>query len=252
MKRNFFTLLLMMFSVCTIAEESKAIINTTKFETILGSTRLIYSLNNQGAVLSIKNPQDYPILVQSKVVDPNKIESNRMIPDHHFIVTPPLFRLEGLRQTSIKVVKVGGDYPNDRESLRYLCVKGIPPKKDDVWSKDNAFKNNEPSININIANQTCIKLIIRPKLSIGYEVVAKELNWDIKDGFLYAKNNSPFYVQPAFIKINNHNVDVRKYIVPFSVTKFKVDYDIKGAYRINWAYIDDNGAVSENIFKELH
>ena len=70
-------------------------ITTQKFEAILGATRVIYHLDGNGESLRVKNPQDYPILIQSKVMD----EGSKDNAD--FIVTPPLFRLDAKRETDI-------------------------------------------------------------------------------------------------------------------------------------------------------
>ncbi|HFM4614911.1 TPA: fimbria/pilus periplasmic chaperone, partial [Escherichia coli] len=61
-------LIIFLYGACIInnvyAEEQNII---QKFEALLGRTRLIYNLSDKGAVLNVKNPQSYPILVQSKI-----------------------------------------------------------------------------------------------------------------------------------------------------------------------------------------
>lgn len=231
------------------ADNNNPQVNTTKFETILGGTRLIYNLSSSGAAISIKNPQNYPILVQSKVVNPDEIVNQDMVTDDNFIVTPPLFRLDGLRQTSLKVVRVGGNLPDNRESLRYLCVKGIPPKEDDAWaiSKDSK-KYERANLNLNIAVQTCIKLLIRPEgLSDNQVEAAHQVNWYQKDGSLIADNKSALYIQPEYIKVNGNTVKSINYLKPFSTTKFTLNLAGKKIEKVDWAYIDSDGAVSNQI-----
>lgn len=232
-----------------LADDNGQIINTTKFETVLGGTRLIYPLQSSGAAISVKNPQNYPILVQSKVVNPDKIENDNMVSDESFIVTPPLFRLDGMRQTSLKVVRIGGDFPNDRESIRYLCVKGIPPEQGDVWAVDKKNNNKIANVNLNIATQTCIKLIIRPELSGSEAEASRQLSWHHEPGFLVADNKTAFYIQPSYINLNGRNIENVNYIKPFSAKKFALNFNEKKTKidKVNWAYIDSNGAVSSKI-----
>ncbi|MEF9898154.1 MAG: fimbria/pilus periplasmic chaperone [Pseudomonas sp.] len=102
------------------------------FSVKIGASRIIYGLASGGATLSVSNPQDYPILVQSVVLGE---DTKSKAP---FVVTPPLFRLEGQQQSRLRIVRTGGDFANDRESLQWLCVNGIPPKADEAWAKGGA------------------------------------------------------------------------------------------------------------------
>lgn len=49
------------------ASEQKLNLNTKSFSVKLGATRVIYHAGTAGATLSVSNPQNYPILVQSSV-----------------------------------------------------------------------------------------------------------------------------------------------------------------------------------------
>ncbi|NPE97657.1 Dr fimbrial biogenesis chaperone DraB, partial [Escherichia coli] len=69
--------------------------------------------------------QDYPMLVQSEVLSEDQKSPAP------FVVTPPLFRLDGQQSSRLRIVRTGGEFPSDRESLQWICVKGIPPKEDD-------------------------------------------------------------------------------------------------------------------------
>ncbi|WP_323373108.1 fimbria/pilus periplasmic chaperone [Serratia symbiotica] len=46
--------------------------NTKEFTLKLGTSRVIYHANSSGAMLSVINEQDYPILVQGKVYAEDK------------------------------------------------------------------------------------------------------------------------------------------------------------------------------------
>lgn len=74
---------------------------------------------SSGATLAITNKHEFPILVQSDVLSEDKEMST------HFIITPPLFRLDPLQSTRLRIVRTGGNFPIDRESMQWICVKAF-------------------------------------------------------------------------------------------------------------------------------
>lgn len=92
---------------------------TKLFSVKLGATRVIYHAGTAGATLSVSNPQNYPILVQSSVKAADKSSPAP------FLVMPPLFRLEANQQSQLRIVRTGGDMPTDRETLQWVCIKAV-------------------------------------------------------------------------------------------------------------------------------
>lgn len=128
---------------------------------------MIYSLESPGATLTVINNHNYPMLVQSVVLTEGK---QKYAP---FIVTPPLFRLDALQSSRLKVIRTGGDFPNDRESIQWLCVKGIPPKEDDKWAEDQKIIN-KVSLHVQFSINNCVKLFIRPESVKGILMMLQE------------------------------------------------------------------------------
>lgn len=212
-------------------------ITTQKFEAILGATRVIYHLDGNGESLRVKNPQDYPILIQSKVMD----EGSKDNAD--FIVTPPLFRLDAKRETDIRIVMVNGLYPKDRESLKTLCVRGIPPKQGDLWA------NNEKEfvgMKLNVSINTCIKLILRPhnlpKLDINSE---GQIEWGIRDGNLVAKNKTPYYFTIVNASFNGKALKTPGTLGPYEQKLYTLPSKISVSGLVKWEVIGDLGESSE-------
>ena len=112
---------------------------------VVGGTRLIYDGGKKESALNISNPDAMPYLIQSWV-DAQEGDSAKA----PFIITPPLFRLDGGQNNLLRVVRAGGNLPTDRESLYWLNVKAIPS----VEKKENTLQ---------IAIKTRIKLIYRPQ-----------------------------------------------------------------------------------------
>jgi P pilus assembly chaperone PapD len=179
-----FFCILFSFSSHLVAEEINA--NSKSFVLKLGLTRIIYDPESNGKTLLVSNPQDYPILVQSQVLAEDNASKAP------FLVTPPLFRLEGGQQSKIRIIHTNGSFSNDKETLYWTCVKGIPPKVED----NNVKKLPEKAeVNIMISINNCIKLIVRPSGVKGMVTdVADKLVWTVQNGTLRGDNPTPFYM----------------------------------------------------------
>ncbi|MCS4267307.1 fimbria/pilus periplasmic chaperone [Serratia sp. BIGb0163] len=211
---------------------------TQSFSVKLGATRVIYDPGSAGSSLEVANPQDYPILVQSKVTgDDKKTAAN-------FIVTPPVFRLDGGQQSRLRIVRVAGEYPKDRESLNWLCVTGVPPKADDEWAQGEASKSKSVSLNIQMSISSCIKLLVRPSsISGGPEKAGASLTWVQKGGKLEVSNPSPYYMSLTEVKVGNEKV-ASDYVPPFGKTMLAAP-GAKPGESAQWKVITDYGGTSQ-------
>lgn len=238
MGKFLFIFLLSTFSALSYSAESQPNVNMNKFETILGGTRLVYNLGGNGEVISIKNPQTYPMLVQSQIKNEDGSISN------DFIVKPPLFRLDALRQTDLTIKKISGNFNQKQESLRFLCVKGIPPKKTDVWNDNDSNKDMAMSINLSI--NTCIKMLVRPKDLSGLpgENMGK-VSWKYSNGNLIAENNTPYVIQPNKLLLNGKSVISSGYIMPFDRKEFKASGFNDSKKILQWSLINEDGSESQ-------
>lgn len=213
-------------------------------------TRVIYPLSSvKGESLVVMNPQDYPILVQTQIKGENK---HSIAP---FIVTPPLFRLDGEAQGRVRIIRTGGDFPQDRESLLWVCLTGVPPKESDIWNSERHPKNgggNDVGINVNVAVSTCIKLFVRPdKITGNPEAVADSLDWKYKAKELQVNNPTPFYMNFSFIRVGGKDINIsggNGCLAPFSSRSFVLPADMVGApSEVGWQIINDLGAVSKTF-----
>lgn len=222
------------FSSCTVyaIEIEKT---SQNFSLKLGATRLIYNMDSNGEVLVVSNPQDYPMLVQSKVYGDDRKSGAP------FMVTPPLFRLNGQQDSQLRIVRTGGSFAKDRESLQWLCVKGIPPKQDDAWAVDDGKSSlsNKATLHAMVSVSNCIKLLIRPS-GIGKSADAvASIKWELKGRNLLGKNSSPFYINLSTVKVGEVDISIMNYIPPFSSQKFELSETISG--KVQWKAITDYG-----------
>ncbi len=193
---------------------------------VIGGTRLIYDGNKKESSLSISNPDKSPYLIQSWVsaqeTDTSKVP---------FIITPPIFRLDGGQDNILRVIRAGGNLPDDKESLYWLNIKSIP----------SAEKKNNT---LQIAVKTSIKLIYRPGGVKGkLEEAAQSLQWQRNGNQLRVSNDSPFYISFFNVKVNGVALKDTTMVAPRSSANFSVSAG--GGSEVSWQIINDFGGASK-------
>ncbi|WP_233494145.1 fimbria/pilus periplasmic chaperone [Serratia sp. FGI94] len=227
------------FSISVFADMETT---SESFSVKLGATRVIYDPASNGATITVANPQDYPILLQSVVLSEDKKSKAP------FIVTPPLMRLDGLQQSRLRIIRTGGEFATDRESMQWFCAKGIPPKADDVWAKDHpsssAQGRDNVSVKVQLSISNCIKLQIRPSsVKGGPEEAAQQITWSLKGNKLEAKNDSPFYINLLSLTVGNVRVNETPYIPPFGTHSYTLPRGQSGN-DVSWQIVNDYGGES--------
>nr|P33407.1 RecName: Full=Chaperone protein MyfB; Flags: Precursor [Yersinia enterocolitica]CAA79952.1 MyfB [Yersinia enterocolitica] len=252
---NLFLFVFMSLILLPYSHASSMGFNTSqhKFSVRTGETRIIYPLSSvKGVSLSVTNPQDYPILVQTQVKGEDK---HSPAP---FMATPPLFRLDAGMRGRVRVTRTGGNFPEDRESLQWLCITGVPPKEGDVWdNSQHDKKNNMQDVNLNILLSvgTCMKLLVRPdQLRQKPEEMAGKLIWHRNGQQLQVNNPTPFYMNFKSVSLGNKNIKLssagnENYVAPFAERSFSLPVDMaERPAEINWQIINDLGSESQ-VFK---
>ncbi|MGQ8704273.1 fimbria/pilus periplasmic chaperone [Serratia marcescens] len=244
---------LLVLMLVAVSHESVAADKAQKIETKeqpftlkLGASRVIYSPESNGSTLTVMNVQDYPMLVKSEVFGEDKKTAAP------FIVTPPLFRLDGQQQSRVRIVRTGGDFAKDRETLQWLCVTGIPPKADDEWAKKNgqAVKPSQATINVQISVSSCIKLMVRPSSVKGSPTdMASSLVWKRQGDKVKVTNPTPFYMNLRSISVGGKKVDGFEYIPPQGERTFTLPKGAAG--KVEWRVITDFGGDSRPYTGEL-
>lgn len=214
--------------------------NIRNYSVGLGQTRIIYNPATSGSVISVNNPNDFPVLVQGSVKSMN--EKDGAAP---FMVTPPLFRLDPRQQNRLRVVMTQDLKVKDKESLYWLCAMGIPPKLGDAWAEgsESAKRTNTASINVNVRMSMCIKLIVRPDTVKGRpQDVASSITWRHEGDKLIASNPTPFYMNLKALSIGGKTVSDMDYIPPMDSRSFGVPGGISG--QVSWTIVNDLGGDS--------
>lgn len=190
----------------------------------LKQSRVILNEDIGSAIINIESKDSYPNLIESWVSNPN---DNSKTP--HFLVTPPLFKLNAGDTAELKIVNLGAHLPADRESVFFLNVKNIAQSV-----------RAESKLQIAINNR--IKLLYRPvalaKLDIASS--AKNIEWHASRGALLANNNSPFVVNFFSIAINGKVLEGQYYAPPFSA--ITLETKARPGDIVSWQVINDYGS----------
>ncbi|MBT1727002.1 molecular chaperone [Enterobacter quasimori] len=194
---------------------------------IIGGTRVVYDGNKKEASIDVNNPDKTPYLIQSWVETLNGGAEKAP-----FIITPPLYRLDGGQQNIERVV-VTGNLAQDKESLYWLNIKAIPsaPKKDNT---------------LQIAIKTRIKLIYRPAglKSQQPQELSHQLTWRRNGNQLQVTNPTSYVINFNEISLGGKKIENVSYVLPGESMNFTLPAGANST-SINYKVINDYGAVSD-------
>ncbi|EGY1731978.1 molecular chaperone [Salmonella enterica] len=204
----------------------------------LGGTRLIYEGNKkETSIIVFSNEEDrYPYLIQSFVDAAGEKGDKPDASRSPFIVTPPLFRLEPGKENVLRVVRVSGELPDDRESVFWLNVKAIPGTE----------KNRQDTNILKLSLKNRIKLFYRP------DSLVKKQDSEIFSGVRFSRSGSALIVTnptPYFISFSTLRVDGKKIdtdfvmVPPKGESRYLLPPSVKGS-AVEWAFITDYGSAS--------
>lgn len=195
---------------------------------IVGGTRIVYHGEKKETSISVKNPDKSSYLIQSWSDAGEK--SNDKSP---FMVTPPLFRLGGGQENSLRIIRTGGNLPEDRESLYWMNIKSIPASE----KRDNVNT-------LQIAVKTRIKLIFRPQtLTEQPEKFTDKLTWRRTGNSLTVTNPTAYYMNFSTVKVGSSTVKDATYVAPQGTASFTLPAGASGD--VSWTIINDFGSAGE-------
>lgn len=184
-------------------------ISVSQASVVVGGTRVIFDGTKKTTTVSVQNKDNVTNIVQSwlAIVDETSPAKDS------FITTPPLFRLKAGEKGFVRILRTGKPMPEDRESMLWLNIKGIPAT-DDVSDKNI----------VQFAINSRIKLIYRPaalKNAIPEEF-AQKLQWSNDGRVIKVKNDSPLYMNFSEIFINGKAVPEAWFVAPYSTIRIPV------------------------------
>jgi P pilus assembly chaperone PapD len=220
-----------------------AFISACEASVSLASTRLVYHESDDGISLNLSNGETLPYLVQSWLAltpDNQKTapQVNKAVP---FIVTPPLFKMNGKDKNVLNILKTSTSLPEDRESVYYLNVKAIPGRAEKTRS------------NLSIAIKSTLKLFYRPNSLTDEQEEAAwgQLTFMQNNGQLIVKNPSPFFITFYSLNADDKNINLASnaMLSPFATQRYLLP---AGRIRsVRWKVIGDFAQVSDEKSRML-
>ncbi|HFK8543957.1 TPA: molecular chaperone [Proteus mirabilis] len=209
----------------------------------LSQSRIIFSEGDKSQSVQINNDTDNLYLSQNMVTADLDGKKNE-----HFIVLPPLKRLDPQSSVSIKILPRSlNQLPSDRESLFFFTAYLIPETKND--QKNN---NVDLSLKINMVTKIIIKGFYRPKnlTTTSLDSNAKKIIFKKVGNNVQIDNPTPYY-----FTISNLKFDGKSYqsanapmVAPFSSVDLAINKSIKQA---SWQYINDFGGLSNTFENKI-
>ncbi|MEO6934928.1 MAG: molecular chaperone [Collimonas sp.] len=203
----------------------------------LGGTRVIFGEKDRQASIPLKNTGTSPYVVQTWI---DAGEGKNKTP---LLVTPPLSRMDPGDQNILRIVRIGGDLPADRESVFWLNVKEIPEKAD------------QPNV-LQVAVRTRIKVFYRPVGLAGKPGEASGLatlsvvpGENGKGAALRVSNPSAYNVTFTGFKINGGKEQTKAGMVPpFGASDFPLtSISTPQAIDVNYTTINDYGGETPEV-----
>ncbi|WLH92427.1 fimbria/pilus periplasmic chaperone [Pseudomonas sp. FP453] len=205
---------------------------------MLGGTRIVFDGNKRDASISVGNTTAQPYAVQTWI----NTEADDNSTATPFVATPPLFRLDPRKEQMVRIQKVPGALPEDRESVFYFNAQEIPV----------AGKAGENTLKI--AMRTRIKLFYRPAGLQGNPLEAlPQLRWSLAQeqgkSVLVVNNPSAFHVSFIGVKViagaQTVEVEEPKMVAPMSSQRYALPGFSGRSGDVLFSAINDYGGYSE-------
>lgn len=195
----------------------------------LGQTRVIFSSLDKAQTLTISNSGTQAYLIQTRVL--NKLNDTASAP---FIVTPPLFPLQGNSRQVLRLLPQNFSLPVDRESLFYISVSAIPAQSGPVTLKDR----------LSVGVRFVIKLFYRPQ---GLSAVGSScyLLFRQEPHVVRIINPSGYFQTIGMLSFDERPrvLDQETSMVPpYSSITLPVD---RAVNRVRWQTVNDYGGLSD-------
>ncbi|MHC8339514.1 fimbrial biogenesis chaperone [Pseudomonas sp. HLT2-19-2] len=208
---------------------------------MLNGTRIILNADDRNASTIVTNltRSDYAVQVW---VNDEKDDNTSSSP---FIAMPALFKIRSGEEQVVRIIKIPGQLPSDRESVFYFNAQEIPVLSD---GENNTLK---------VAIRTRVKVFYRPQKLPGQAIDApRQLTWTLVDtasgSVLKVNNPTPYHVTFIGIRVLEgttpselEDVDM---VAPNASLDLPLGHFIKAAkVAVEFSFINDYGGYSDIV-----
>lgn len=199
---------------------------------ILSGTRFIFNGDQESISFRVLNQDEKDYLVLTKILGGNPAGQQAAAASHTvFIATPPLFQLKAKHENTVRITKVGGELPADRESLFWLSVASVPASTKDA-------QNNT----VEIAVRNKMKLFYRPAgLKVDPATAYQKISLTRKNGVITIANPTPYYLTLVNVMVAGKRIDDVPMLPPFGRQDHRWCQGA-GQCLIQWQSINDFGS----------
>ncbi|RAU36569.1 molecular chaperone [Enterobacter sp. RIT418] len=196
---------------------------------VIGGTRFVFHGSEDTLSLHVRNTSSLPYLIQTKIMPS---EAQPMESDSAFMPTPPLFVLNAGRENAVRIVNISERLPQDRESLFWLVIAGIP-----AASKSG----NTNTVQFAVRNR--MKLFYRPAglSDAAAKKAPSRLQWARSGAAVQINNPTPYYVTLVNVTVNGHSIEDATMLAPFA-TESRPWCDASRC-EIRWQALNDLGVA---------
>lgn len=196
----------------------------------LNQTRVIFIATDKAQTITINNSEQRAYLIQTSVQ--NELDNTTPAP---FIITPPLFSLQGDSRQNLNILPQGSSLPIDRESLFYLSISAVPAHSAPITDGDR----------LSVGIRFLIKLFYRPQ---GLEPYVNEvpclLTFKQDAQGMKVTNPTAYYQTLGMLSIDGRNIELSQQPTMISP---RDSITLTTAYAKNnliWRTITDYGGLS--------
>lgn len=188
-------------------------------------TRLILTEDDTNASVLIKNDTAQAYLIRPQLMD----EQEHPAPEA--AVRPPLMKLVPQHAARLRLALDKSRLPQDRETLFWLVSHAFPAIAADASAQ---------RLNFNFVLK--MKVLYRPAPITGNtSQAAAKLVWYSKRDKLAVRNDSPYHVTIAGMRVNGKSVDSSLLLAPFSETTTTLTATPRA--HLQWLIFNDDGTL---------
>lgn len=212
--------------------------------TFVESTRLIFDGNKKAAIFPVKNRSNLNYLLKASIF--NAKENGRPgLLNKDFIVLPEVLMLKPNSSQYLRILRVAGQYPTDRESVFFINGFYLPEQ------------TQKTKTTLNLAMSINVKMFYRPEAIKDQEAikrVSSSLSYRLEKSHLIVTNPSPYFLTFHSLSIGKHSFSddqLIPMIPPFGEKRYTIDGLAQGEHKVSWSLIDEFGNKTDDQYVVL-